>query len=144
MNMVNSNNELGGGNPICPCGQYFDILSNQCKNKLHYTCGNNISPKHHFLHGRVCRSRNNESLEITSDCNVSLNGTIHSINEDVTYWISVTAGHVSYTAARYKRFHFAPKCSIGVLNSSQVTMKNDFVVAVAIDDEEKSYTSEQY
>ena len=233
----NSNSVYDRGNLICPCGQYFDIFSNQCKNKLLDTCENNIlgdvnstlpsehfkrraialqlslslktlekvyrcikqlggveirpnsfikklcsirtkggfvevlgklntsvqqffvpfkkfpytecygfSPKHHFLHGRVCADPEmiNQSFEITPDCDVSLNGTTYNINEDVTYWINITADHVTYAAAFCNRFHLAPKCSIGVLNYSHVTMKNNSVVEVIMNNEEKSYTPEQY
>ena len=38
----NSNSDTDRGNLICPCGQYFDIFSNQCKNNLLDTCENNI------------------------------------------------------------------------------------------------------
>ena len=75
---------------------------------------------------------------------MSLNGTTYSINEDVTYWINVTTDHVTYAAAHCNRFHLAPKCRIGVVNSSHVAMKNGFVVAVRINNKEKIYTPEQY
>ena len=104
-----------------------------------------FSPHHHFLHGRVCADPEmiNQSFEITSGCDVSLNGT-YRINKDVTYWINITVGHVSYAAARCNHFHLAPNCNIGVLNSSHVTMKNNFAVEVVINKENKSYTPEQY
>ena len=229
----NSNSDTDRGNLICPCGQYFDIFSNQCKNNLLDTCENNIpsdidstyfkrkamgvqlslslktleklyrcikqlggtvirrnstlkkidciqtderfrnvlgelgkllqqffvpfkkfpetqlygfSPQRHFLHGRVCADPEiiNQSFEITSGCDVSLNDTTYRINEDVTYWINITADHVSYAAARCNHFHLAPNCNIGVLNSSHVTMKNNSVVEVVINKENKSYTPEQY
>lgn len=38
----NSNFVSDRGNLICPCGLYFDIFSNQCKNRLLDTCENNI------------------------------------------------------------------------------------------------------
>lgn len=75
---------------------------------------------------------------------MNLNGTTSSINEDITYWINVTTDHVTYAAANCNRFHLAPKCSIGVVNSSHVAMKNGFVVAVRINNKEKIYTPEQY
>ena len=104
-----------------------------------------FSPHYHFLHGRVCADPEmiNQSFEITSGCDVSLNGT-YRINKDVTYWINITVGHVSYAAARCNHFHLAPNCNIGVLNSSHVTMKNNFAVEVVINKENKSYTPEQY
>ena len=34
----NSNSKLITGNPICPCDQYFDISSSQCKKTLHHVC----------------------------------------------------------------------------------------------------------
>ena len=233
----NSNSAFDRGNLICPCGQYFDIFSNQCKNNLLNLCENIIfgdmnstfpsehfkrkamgmqlslsikafekvyrcikhlggveirpnsfmkkfdsirskgtfvevlgklkasvqqffvpfknfpytefygfSPQHHFLHGKVCADPAiiNQSFEITPDCDLSLNGTTYNINEDVTYWINITAGHVSYAAARCNRFHLVPECSIGVLNSSRVTVKNNSVVEVVMNKEEKSYTPDQY
>ena len=75
---------------------------------------------------------------------MSLNGTTYNINEDVTYWINNTACHVSYAAARCNRFHLAPNCSLGVLNSSHVTVKNSSVVEGVMNKEEKSYLPEQY
>ena len=86
----------------------------------------------------------NQSFEITSGCDVSLNGTTYSISEAVTYLISVTTDYVSYAAARCNRFHLAHKCSMGVLNSSYVTIKNNSIVTVDIYNEEKTYTPEQY
>ena len=114
--------------------------------KFPYTEFYGFSLNHHFLHGRVCTDPEmiNESIGITSDCDVSLDGTTCNTNEDVIYWIKLTAGHVTYAATRYKRFHLAPNCSIGVLNWSQVTMKNNSVVKVVMNKEKKSYTPEQY
>ena len=51
---------------------------------------------------------------------------------------------MTYAAPHCNRFRLAPKCSIRVVNSSHVTMKNDFVVAVRINNEEKIYTPEQH
>ena len=207
-NSVNS--ELVRGNPICLCGQYFDILSSQCKDKLNYTCGNitlsykylqeteqklsqsikpiengyqclkkfggvvsltqyhlkdepydvflvpfqkipytqlyGCSPQYHFSHGRVCAKPKliNQSFAITLDCNVNINGTILSINKDVTYWINVNGGNVAYAAARCNHFHLAPKCSIGVLSLSEVTVKNSSVVTIRINNEEITYEAGQY
>ena len=105
-----------------------------------------FSLHHHFLHGRVCAYPEliSQSFGITSDCNVSLNSAIYNINENFTYWMNVTASHVIYAAARCNRFHLASKCSMRVLNSSQVTMKNNSVVEVIIDKKERSYTIDQY
>lgn len=37
----NLNSEQDKGNTVCPCDQYFDILSSQCKNKIRFAFGNN-------------------------------------------------------------------------------------------------------
>ena len=69
--------------------------------KFPYTEFYGFSPQHHFLHEKVCADPAiiSQSFEITPDCDVSLNGTTYNINEDVTYWINVTAGDLSYAAA---------------------------------------------
>ena len=37
-----SNSELVTVKPICPYDQYFDIFTNDCKNKLHHACAKSI------------------------------------------------------------------------------------------------------
>ena len=114
--------------------------------KIPYTQLYGFSPKQHFLHGKVCADPEmiNHSFEITSDCSVSLNGTPYRINEDVTYWINITADYVTYAAVCCSCFHLASKCSIGVLDSSQVVMEDDSVISVSISESKKLYEADQY
>ena len=102
--------------------------------------------KQHFLHGKVCADPEmiNHSFEITSDCSVSLNGTPYRINEDVTYWINITADYVTYAPVCCSCFHLASKCSIRVLDSSQVVMEDDSVISVSISESKKLYEADQY
>ena len=237
---------LKRGSPICFCNQYFDVFTNQCKTKSHYTCDSSVpsvtnlnpnshlleqnttgeelalslkviektyqcikrmkgiainttkidfvqsdkpkflnnqtdsflmyqtfpqlvgnlsestdlvlvphrrypytelygfSPKHHFSHNRVCVDPIliSQNFEVTPNCNISVNNTIYNINNNVTYWINISSGHINHTAAYCERFHLTRICNIGVLNTSMVTMVNHSMFH--INNFEKSYTPEQY
>ena len=108
-----------------------------------YTKLYGFSPQRHFLHNRVCADPKiiDKSFEVTRDCNSNV--TIYNITKDVTYWINITNGMITFTSARCERFHLEPNCMIGVLNASWVVKKNNSIT-VRINGEESCYTPEQY
>ena len=242
---------LKKGSPICFCNQYFDVFTNQCKTKSHYTCDKSIpnvknlithshlleqnttgkeiapslkviektyqcikrmqgiaintesivkkfdfvhtdkpefltdhtdyflmhqtfpelvgnlsestdlvlipykrypytemysfSPKHHFSHDRVCVDPKliSQNFQVTPNCSISVNNTIYNINNNVTYWINISSGHINHTAAYCERFHLTRIYNIGVLNTSMVTIINHSIL-FHINNFEKSYVPEQY
>ena len=61
------NSELDRGNPICLCGQYFDIFSNQCKDKLNYTCENNTMSYKNLTYLQETELQLSQSLKPTEN-----------------------------------------------------------------------------
>ena len=110
-----------------------------------YTQLYRFSLKNHFLQDRVCADVElvDSSFQVTSDCNINSNGTTYNITEDATYWINISHGYKYYGASHCKHFHLIPTCTIGVLNTSKVTMINKSIT-VTINGEGKYFTSEQY
>ena len=110
-----------------------------------YTQLYRFSLKNHFLQDRVCADVElvDSSFQVTSDCNINSNGTTYNITEDATYWINISHGYKYYGASHCKHFHLIPTCTIGVLNTSKVTMINQSIT-VTINGEGKYFTSEQY
>ena len=110
-----------------------------------YTQLYRFSLKNHFLHERVCADVESvdSSFQVTSDCNINSNGRTYNITEDAIYWINISHGYKYYGASHCKRFHLIPTCTIGVLNTSKVTMMNKSIT-VTINGEGKYFTSEQY
>ena len=110
-----------------------------------YTEMYGFSPKHHFSHNRVCIDPVliSQNFEVIPNCSISINNTTYNINNNVTYWIDISSGHINHTAAYCERFHLTRICNIGVLNTSMVTMVNHSII-FHISNFEKSYTPEQY
>lgn len=85
----------------------------------------------------------NQNLKVTPDCSISANKTAHNINKHITYWITVTNGHINHIAALCTHFHLLQKCSMAIPNMSLVTMKNNSLT-VQINKQKKTSTLEQY
>ena len=114
-------------------------------NKIPYTDIYGFSLNRHFLFNRVCANVEvfDNNFEVTSDCSVKHNGKTYSISNNVIYWINISNSQVYYAASRCKRFHLIPNCTIGILNTSQVTLANNVAFA-KIDGKETYYSNEQY
>ena len=104
-----------------------------------------FSLKHHFLHNKVCSHPEtlSQKFEVTKDCNVNINNTIYNITDDITYWINISHGRITHTAARCKRFHLIPNCKIRTLSMSLTNITNNSAI-FHINKQGNVYTSEQY
>ena len=107
--------------------------------QLPYSSLYGFSPERYFENQRVCANFKNLSnnFQITSECSIKV------YEKDVTFWIKINNGQVSYNVAVCTQFHLLPTCPIGVLNMSFIKIENKWVIT-KIMGEEKRYSPEQY
>ena len=111
--------------------------------QLPYSSLYGFSPERYFENQRVCADLKNLSnnFQITSECSIEVEGTVYQ--KDVTFWIKISNGQISYNGAMCDKFHLLPNCPIGVLNMSLINVENKSVIT-KITGEEKKYSPEQY
>ena len=111
--------------------------------QLPYSSLYGFSPERYFENQRVCANFKNLSnnFQITSECSIKVGATVYE--KDVTFWIKINNGQVSYNGAVCTQFHLLPTCPIGVLNMSFIKIENKWVIT-KIMGEEKRYSPEQY
>ena len=111
--------------------------------QLPYSLLYGFSPERYFENQRVCADFKNLSnnFQITSECGIEVGGTVYE--KDVTFWIKINNGQISYNGAVCNQFHLLPTCPIGVLNMSLIKIENKSVIT-KITRGEKKYSPEQY